>query len=64
MTRFEARTAYNVPIPRAFRDKAHALQWAEENRFVFPGIRVVQITATAVRTIWRHQPEAAASVAA
>lgn len=52
-TRYEARTPYGVPIPRAFKDRAHAIEWADENKTVFPGVRVVAIHASGARTIWR-----------
>ena len=59
--RYEARTAYGVPIPRAFRDKAAAIAWADENRFVFPGIKVVSVAPSGVRTVWRPAAEQVAA---
>lgn len=59
---FLALTAYGAVIPRAFADRAHALQWAEEHGDEYPGCRIVRETPLGPRTIWRQaKPEKAAA---
>lgn len=56
MTEVQAVTAYNVPIPRAFPDRTSAVVWAEsEGRHTFPGCKVVALTKSGPRTIWRDE---------
>ena len=62
MIRYEARTAYGALIAKAFRDLDHACQWAAENRYVFPGLCVVEVAhdQRPPRTVWTNQVQEAA----
>jgi hypothetical protein len=60
-SKYEARTAYNVTIPKYLGDREDVRFWAEHVGPYFPGCRVVMRTKTGVRTIWEHKPEVAAA---
>jgi hypothetical protein len=54
MTAYQAFTAYDVPIVcGSFIDRRSALSWAEREGERWPGARIIQRTASGVRTIWR-----------
>lgn len=63
-TTYQARTAYDVPILiQTFRDRTHALLWAEHTgQHVFPGCKVVEFRDDRpARTIWRDKPPVVAA---
>jgi hypothetical protein len=51
---YAALTRYSVPIVRNLHDKRAVEDWIRQEGPYWPGARVVRMTKTGPRTIWKH----------